>query len=517
MLTLIGIDGGYYTFIDTVTYKTHKATSEQVLGLLNSKKVSLNGVMLYEYNENTRYIKTTYQVLREGLFILNKIDDIGYIVCNSDGKIMKLDNLTCIAYARINMVCNIDILKGVFSVRGYYGLVKASDIGIRNMEGVNVQSNKYTGKKIGWVDVLQTFGDSYSSYKFENNKLIKTDERGSSICGSMITHHLTYIALCRDINNKGVRYKVHNAIKGTKRVVTLESIYEYYKDYSNVYVNGDIIRIASLDGVYEYDMSLIYKEYGTARVQSETAMKAGLLGIDYTESLDTQYNLHRLSSTAENLTIPLSTKHIMGRSINISRENKLLFFPESLETCNINCFDRDRSIEYNIEHIGIATTGEARLQIIKALNSKLWVLKKEVILEFRSELTPYEFGYLIMSNLVIDRECMIQCTNVERMTDSFIESVINSIIDVKFNNFNLINRPMDIEVTKECGRIISTKQNNEYNRLKKDFKIFKHMYKSVLKNSASASLNKRIREFIGQLDNTFRVMDIEINKYKRIS
>lgn len=512
MLTLIQHIYETYTFIDIETYKLYSYRESEVTNILknSNNKVILNGVKLVGTGEYT-YIDKNYSVSPFNIYILCKIDNIGYIVSDSNGNVKKIDNATSMAYAEYYKIGNASIVGDTLDIISYYGTVKASDIGISNIDGLTVQSKMYTGKRIDWAETIPSYNVYRSKYIMSNGKLVeeRTTEMATGYeLESRRDKHA--FALCRAFDRRGIRYKVYDPNGYGNRVISLETIYENHSTYLNVRVIGSIIRIVSLDGIYEYDMDLVYKTYNTTRVASKTAMKASVIGMDYKESIDMEGRLHRLANDHEMLAVPSMTKHIMIKSIHLQKTNSVLVFPKSVETCAVSCFDIIHPL-VQIEHVKIEAIGDGRLQILRALNSSMYLMKKGMVIEFIGDVGPAEFGYLAMSDLVLEKKCQLRGSNREGITDNFIESVVNSIVAMRYNNFSLIASPIEPRLIMSHGRIMDAKPSTQYNRLKKDFKLFKQVYKDLLAPSASDLLNQKVEMFMGKVESTFKIRDEELN------
>lgn len=521
ILTLIDIYAGDYKFIDIDTYKTYTYTLSDVTAILSDKnsKIELCGVVLEGKGDECN-LKTMYTACDEYIYLLNRIDEIGYVVCNNKGTLRKIDNLTFMLYVVDYKIANIEISNSLIESKTSVGQVKASDVGIKNVNAVTVPTKLYTGKKIDWAESITSLTVGRNRYEIKQGKLNKERAYRRDCYGIDFLNNPPFFILGRAFDKRGVRYRVYNLVENNARVVTLESIYDNYNDYVNIQVEGDIIQISDLEGVYEYDMNLIYKEYGTSKMQqSITAMKASTLGLGYSESIDVNFRLRKVSSDSTVIKIPGTAKHILPKSIHANKNNESVMFPDNIQTCAINCFETTVSsvgsrtvYQVRFNHVGIGAQGEARLQILKALESNIELLNEGAIIELFGDVSPIDFGYISMSDLIQYKKCKINGSNREGMTDNFIENVVNSIIVMRFDNFNLLKRPVEPKVKTVQGRIMDAKPSNEYTKLKREFNLFKQVYSTVLAPGASAILNKKVNMFISHIEETIKMRDRELKE-----
>lgn len=182
------------------------------------------------------------------------------------------------------------------------------------------------------------------------------------------------IAVKRELNDNAIYYLVmelNDAGKAIRnRRLFLEEIYNNIEDYSNVVLDGSIMTVYGIDGVYKYDMDKVLDVYNnTILDSSKSSRKAKILGIQHKEKVTDQGLLVELDTTSHLITIPKNATSIEKNSIIIYKDTEEITFHSKIERIKGGAFVFRRSTGLSLNKINIECEDlNARLSLSKFIS-----------------------------------------------------------------------------------------------------------------------------------------------------
>lgn len=150
--------------------------------------------------------------------------------------------------------------------------------------------------------------------------------------------------LKRNITDKGIDYEVLNVtakkyIHLDTKVDTLERIFKNYEEYTNVRVNGSILTIKSLDGVYRYDMNKIHSIYKRGVVYgADKSKKALITGNQHIEKITQDGELHNIATSLKTIYVSDKVRKVLTDSIHVNSNNERIVFGANIEEVEKSIF-----------------------------------------------------------------------------------------------------------------------------------------------------------------------------------
>lgn len=230
------------------------------------------------------------------------------------------------------------------------------------------------------------------------------------------------IALYRVCEKQGINYEILDDNEGYKiqdrmKKKYIEEIYDEAYSYSNIQVKGNKMRIIGFDGVYEYDMELVRKQYKRSIAPNNIAIKAKLLGLDYAQEITDGGVLKRLKSISKIVDIPSSVKILAENSIELTEDNKVLILGENIEEFEPHFITGNFNLKEIIVRCGNI---QSMKQSIQGVGTVLTVLSQFTV-NIDREATVEE----IMSLVDINSVEYIKCKS---LTDDMVNDIVVTLM-----------------------------------------------------------------------------------------
>lgn len=200
-----------------------------------------------------------------------------------------------------------------------------------------------------------------------------------------------YFLLNRIINNNGISYKYikANGVYDYTSTIPIEQLFEQKVNFINLSYDGNDLTVYGLDGTYKYDMEKVYDEYNSRLVKTNKAVKARVLGLDYSEDITAGGVLLKLKTDSDKLIIPSRVKVVGKKSIELHENNTEIVFEDGVERVYATCFvqkhynQKIKSVSINFKSI------KAGVELIRAI-SKNWAMHNGVELTYNRDISIAE-------------------------------------------------------------------------------------------------------------------------------
>lgn len=383
-------------------------------------------------------------------------------------------------------------------------------------------------KKLGRVknvSIEYNIGEEYTYDNLEPTEIREYLNKLRTLkCDIFIKYNLGRtgnVALYRNCQDNGISYNTLVPNKHSmfnREYADLEDIYYYNSKYENVTVDGSIMTIIGLDGVYKYDMDIIHKTYNRAIVESEKVVKAKLIGKEYIEDVNSLGVLKKLKSTMSKLVIPDRAVYLETGSVVISANNTELIFGNHIKDCNNNILSIDTENtkgQFKLNYIEVGDS-EARDKIIYSINVMRYNLDG-CSLHLKFDPTPDEY---IKHIRMLTGFNSITVENKDLIDDKYITTIMGKLVATELNMCNILRSKIGIE--KETA---TSKPLQYYYKVSDKLYKFKYQYESVfshwedrLRHLASDELKHKIDVLLEDIKTRIESREIEANnEVKRLT
>lgn len=323
------------------------------------------------------------------------------------------------------------------------------------------------------------------------------------------------IVLCREIKKAGINYVVYKYDTNYKHhiieEVKLEDIIRDSNMYPNVQNDGSTIKIAGLDGMYEYDIQKVYDVYKRKEVSTTRSKKSKLVGVNLIEKINLKSELVELSTDQANIMVPSEAKKILSGAIKINENNTDIVFRNTLE--NIDKSPYSYRGEYYgtkspIERLHIECNEDVTMKILKAFTKPSQF--KDIDIVFYRDITPYEIYYIAFSNVFRQIKLENGLTIRPETVKDALEIMVNNEL-----NLDILKEPVKFTLEEQGSRLVGI-SDRAYRNFKYKHKKLKEESVYLLKMADEDLRNSFIR-FTKQIDSLIASRDKELKKNIKIA
>lgn len=465
----------------SIKYNKHtgELISKPLFNAVMCSSVSTNGLhIVYKYHIENNELKRSRirkQISAEDLndkSIVIKGDYLYDIIDKQD--VDRARNVLC--YSEANFAIRNEIVGLKYKVHSRNDYVIDQSTGIIKPDNVY----RYNDLHIKYNELISSskntnIADDIAKFKVMNNRIRIYKSTLDNQC----------VPLYRIVTPNGIDYMVLCKSGGmlTKQI-SLESMIAEIGIYVNCEIDNGNIIVSALDGVFKYNIDLIYKSYGRKVKASTNKLKAKVLGIKIEESIHENGDIREISSTSEHLIIPEGALRLLKGSVKISDKCKEITIPESLLEIDDDAIP-NRILRLNKLNLNCAVNLRKKIYKYFRYSDRTEVIKidlKEPVSKQELKLLVFDIGFNL-SNITINKS-----SNYEK--EQIIDYIESSTLK-RLNGEEILSRDIQID-RHEYNKSISY-----YVVREDDYKI--HTMKSKLERLAviatwSANSNNYLKQ-----------------------
>lgn len=340
------------------------------------------------------------------------------------------------------------------------------------------------------------------------------------------------VIINRVLRKTGISYYV---IKSGENpvLVSLEDIYKNLlngKDtcdfhnlvYSNAKINGDILTIRGFDGVFEYDMNIIFAVYGNAisEYSKKLSSKMKLLGQNGDIKINERGELVYMSSDDEVLKVPKEVNKLLKGSIKLAYENKCIEIPKSVCVFEKGFYIRPYttfhfSVKTDIDDLGVLTSLCNLINTDEIGGIYVSFITSPSQSNFVSIVLSY-FTKHYIGDFHLRAEKVFEGYDKSWITSDICNTLLKRYYSEVLNNCKWLNKPIRLR-DFEAKKLLRTHRAewDSFGSYKKYGIQYKNFSKLIMQlgDVLDADLHKKYVELLTQLENLLINRRKEFSKY----